>query len=191
MTMKRVVILGAPGAGKGTQAKKIAEYLGIPHMSTGAMLRSQIDNGTELGNKAKEYMVAGNLVPDEVVNDIVATSLKEAVRDGGFLLDGYPRNLDQVHNLGYILHDLGVEIDGVLELKVNFDEVVERIKKRAQIEGRADDSDETVRNRLEVYKRETAPITAFYQTAGKLTVIDGMGTVDEVWKRVKAAVDAA
>jgi adenylate kinase len=186
----RLLIMGAPGAGKGTQATIIAEKLGIPTISTGEIFRRNLQDGTPLGLQAKGYMDAGEYVPDEVTNAMVRARLAEPDVAGGFLLDGYPRTLAQVEALDGILGDLGVGLDKVLELTVDTEDVIGRLLKRAEIEGRADDNEATIRRRMEVYAEETSPLTDLYAERGLLVRVSGSGTVDEVSQRALAALAA-
>jgi adenylate kinase len=180
----RLIIMGPPGAGKGTQAARIAERYSIPAISTGDIFRRNLAEGTPLGEKAKAYMEAGEYVPDEVTNAMVADRLDQPDARGGWLLDGYPRTLAQVDALDGILANASVELDAVLELVVDTDVVVQRLLKRAEIEGRADDNAETIRRRMEVYIDETAPLTEAYAERGLLTQVDGLGDIDEVTDRI-------
>lgn len=180
----RILLVGPPGAGKGTQAVKIAEKLGIPHISTGDIFRSQIAAGTELGKQAQEYMNAGKLVPSSVTNGMVAARLAEDDTAGGFLLDGYPRNLDQITALDEVLEPANRQLEVVLELTADTDVVVGRLLQRAVEQGRADDTEEVIRKRLEVYAEETEPIVSVYADRGILRQVDGIGTVDEVTQRI-------
>lgn len=186
----RVVLVGPPGAGKGTQAARLAEHFGIPAISTGDIFRANVKGETALGRKAQEYMNAGELVPDEVTNAMVRDRLGEDDLDEGFLLDGYPRNPDQAVELDTMLGELGVRLDAVVEITADEDEVIARLLKRAQIEGREDDTEDVIRTRLEVYRQSTAPVTAFYEGRNLLVRVDGIGEVDEVTSRLVTALDA-
>lgn len=186
----RLVLMGPPGAGKGTQAVVIAERLGIPHISTGDIFRANVGQGTPLGIEAKRYMDAGEYVPDDVTNAMVRDRLTHADCAPGFLLDGYPRTLEQVGELDSMLEAAGVSIDRAVELTVDVDEVVVRLVKRAQEQGRADDTEDVIRRRLEVYAEQTAPLTAVYAERGLLVQVDGMGAVDDVTARLLAALGA-
>ena len=188
--MKRLIIMGPPGAGKGTQAVRIAERFGIPAISTGDIFRSNIKDGTDLGKQVQKILDSGGYVPDEVTNAIVRDRLAWVDAAPGFLLDGYPRTPGQVDFLDQVLAEHGHALDGVIELTVDEEAVVARLLKRAEIEGRADDNEETIRNRQSIYRKETAPIIAIYEDHGILIKIDGMGTVDEVTERVIKAVEA-
>jgi adenylate kinase len=184
----RLIIMGPPGAGKGTQATFIAERFAIPAVSTGDIFRANVGQGTELGVEAKRYMDAGEYVPDKITNDMVRNRLAEPDAEGGFLLDGYPRTLAQVEELDGMLSATGHRIDAVVVLTVVEDEIVERLLLRAQVEGRADDTAEVIRRRQEVYAEQTAPLIDVYRSRGILVEVDGMGDVDEVTQRVLAAL---
>lgn len=184
----RLVLMGPPGAGKGTQAKFVSEALNIPHISTGEIFRKNVTEGTELGVKAKEYMDKGEYVPDEVTNSMVADRLAEPDAKNGFLLDGYPRTLPQVSELDSILDNLGTKLDNCVEITADEDAVVQRLLKRAELEGRPDDTEEVIRNRMVVYARETEPLAAVYEDHGILLKVDGMGEVEEVTQRLLAAL---
>ncbi|MCH8613761.1 adenylate kinase [Arsenicicoccus dermatophilus] len=186
----QLIIMGPPGAGKGTQAAKIADELGVPAISTGDIFRANIKNETELGLKVKEITAAGQYVPDEITNAIVADRLAQPDCEPGFLLDGYPRTVGQVEALDGMLAEAGRSIDAVLVLTVDTDAVVQRLLKRAEIEGRADDTEDVIRERMAVYARETAPLVDVYRSRGLLREIDGMGAVDEVTTRLLTTVKA-
>jgi adenylate kinase len=186
----RVVLMGPPGAGKGTQAVVIAERLGIPHISTGDIFRANVSQGTPLGVQAKGFMDAGEYVPDDVTNAMVRDRLTHDDCAPGFLLDGYPRTLEQVGELDSMLAATGAAIDRAVELTVDIDEVVVRLVKRAQEQGRADDTEDVIRRRLEVYAEQTAPLTAVYAERGVLVQVDGMGAVDDITARLLAALGA-
>ncbi len=182
--------MGPPGAGKGTQAKVIAERLGIPAISTGDIFRANVSQQTPLGVEAKRYMDAGDYVPDEVTNAMVRSRIAEPDAAPGFLLDGYPRTVAQVEELDAMLADSGQSIDAVVVLTVDRDEVVQRLLKRAEIEGRADDTEDVIRRRQEIYTEQTAPLIEVYAGRDLLIEVDGMGSVDEVSARVLAALDS-
>lgn len=184
----RLLILGPPGAGKGTQAARIAEHFGIPAISTGDIFRANIKNETELGLQVKAILASGGFVSDDVTNAIVADRLSEADCEAGFLLDGYPRTLPQVAALDELLASKGQTLEHVLELTVDEDAVVQRLLKRAEVEGRADDTEEVIRERMAIYHRETKPLSDTYGARGVLVEVDGMGAVDEVTARVLAAL---
>ena len=188
--MTRLIIFGAPGAGKGTQATRIAEALGIPAISTGDIFRSNIKNETALGLQVKEILASGAYVPDEVTNAIVRDRLDQPDAINGFLLDGYPRTKAQVIELDGMLAAHGRSLDAVLELTVDTDEVVQRLLKCAEIDGRADDTEEVIRHRLAVYHDETAPLAAIYRERGLLHQVDGMGQMDEVAERINKVLAA-
>jgi adenylate kinase len=181
--------MGPPGAGKGTQAVRIAERFGIPAISTGDIFRSNIKDGTDLGKKVEEILKSGGYVPDEMTNAVVQDRLGWVDAAPGFLLDGYPRTPGQVDFLDQVLAAHGHALDGVIELTVDEDAVVSRLLKRAEIEGRADDTEEVIRERQAIYHQQTAPLIAIYEQHGILVKIDGMGTVDEVTERVSKAVE--
>jgi adenylate kinase len=184
----RIVLMGPPGAGKGTQAVMLAERLGVPHISTGDIFRANVAGGTPLGVEARKYMDAGEFVPDSVTNDMVRDRLAQPDAAEGFLLDGYPRTVSQVDELATILAAHHVSIDRVIELTVDVDEVVGRLLKRSSDQGRSDDTEDVVRHRLDLYFAQTAPLVAAYQTQGLLAQVDGMGSIDEVTGRVLAVL---
>jgi adenylate kinase len=176
--------MGPPGAGKGTQASVISGSLGLPHISTGDIFRHNVAHGTALGIEAKRYMDAGEYVPDGVTNAMVRDRLSQDDCRPGFLLDGYPRTVEQVGELSAMLRSSGEELTKVVELTVDVDEVVGRLVRRAAEQGRSDDSEDVIRRRLEVYTEQTAPLTAMYDDQGLLVRVDGMGTVEEVSARI-------
>ena len=184
----RLVLLGPPGAGKGTQAVRLAERLGVPAISTGDIFRSNIKNGTELGRRVQDITASGALVPDELTNELVRDRLAQSDAVDGFLLDGYPRNVAQVAALDEMLAAAGQQLDRAVELTVDPQVVVERLTKRAEIEGRADDTEDVIRHRLDVYAEQTAPISQVYAARGVLAQVDGLGEVDEVTERLAAAL---
>lgn len=184
----RLLLIGPPGAGKGTQAHRLSTALGIPAISTGDIFREHLRNETELGLKAKAYMDAGDNVPDSLTNDLVADRLSQADATAGFLLDGYPRTIDQVRALDELLAAGGASMDAVVELVAEPDVVVERLKKRALEQGRSDDDEAVVRHRLEVYAQQTAPLIGVYDERGLLAKVDGIGEVAEVTDRIEAAL---
>ncbi len=185
----RMVLLGPPGAGKGTQAKRLAEKFEMPAISTGDIFRANVSGGTELGVLAKSYMDKGEYVPDSVTNDMVRARLAEPDAVHGFLLDGYPRTAAQVEELDKMLAEQGLALDAVVEITADVDEVVARLLKRAEIEGRADDTEDVIRRRMEVYAEQTAPLTDIYSSHGVLRRVDGMGSVDDVTERVMKALE--
>jgi adenylate kinase len=184
----RMLLMGPPGAGKGTQAKVLADRLGIPAVSTGDIFRANVKDETPLGLEAKRYMDAGNYVPDEVTNAMVRDRLSDADAGEGFLLDGYPRTLPQVGTLDAILADHGHKLDAVVALIADTDVLVDRMLRRAKIDGRADDSEEVIRHRQDVYAAETKPLLQVYAQRGLLVEVDGVGEIDEVSERVLAAL---
>jgi adenylate kinase len=175
-------LLGPPGAGKGTQAQKLAEKLGIPQISTGELFRSNIENGTKLGLEAKRYLDAGDLVPSELTNQLVDNRLNDPDAANGFILDGYPRSLEQAKALHEMLERRGADIDAVVEFRVSQGELLQRLRGR----GRADDTDDVILNRMKVYRDETAPLLEYY--SGELKTVDAIGTVDEVFARALQAL---
>ena len=187
----RLLIVGPPGAGKGTQATRLAAHYGIPAISTGDIFRSNIADGTPLGLKVDQIVKSGGYVPDELTNDLVRNRLAEADCEPGFLLDGYPRTKAQVDELDAMLAAQGHALDHVVELVVDPSVVVERLVERAAKENRSDDTPETIRKRQEIYVAETAPLVELYAGRGLLVPVDGLGSVDEVAQRVVDAVDAA
>jgi adenylate kinase len=184
----RLVLLGPPGAGKGTQAKEISVRLEVPAISTGDIFRSHVSAGTALGREAAAYLDSGRYVPDDVTNAMVRDRLREPDADKGFLLDGYPRTVAQVAELDAMLAEQGDALDAVVELVVAADELVSRLGSRARLEGRSDDADEVARRRLALYTEETAPLAAVYADRGLLRQVDGMGSVEEVTARVLEAI---
>ena len=188
MSASRIILLGPPGAGKGTQAAGLVDRLGIPHVSTGDMLRAAVAAETPVGLKAKAVMEAGELVGDEIVIGIAEERLSQDDAKKGFLLDGFPRTIAQAEALEGLLDKLGVSLDCCLALTVDNDAIVERLLKRAEIEGRADDNEETIRERMREYDGKTAPLLDFYRERGKLVEVDGMGSIDEVGERIERAL---
>ena len=179
------VFLGAPGAGKGTQAELLARKLSIAHISTGELLRAAVKEGTELGRKAQVFMDAGNLVPDHLILGMVREAL-EGPAASGCILDGYPRNEPQAEALDAMLAELGRRLKGVVDLEVSEDVLIARISGRARAEGRADDTEETVRNRLRVYREQTQPLIDLYRGRGVLHEVPGEGTIEEIQDRIVA-----
>jgi adenylate kinase len=209
----RLIFLGGPGSGKGTQAKKLVEKYGLTHISTGDLLRKAMKDGTELGKTARKYVDAGDLVPDDVILGMIKEKLKEI--DGGFIFDGFPRTLEQARGLKEILAELGMDIDMAVNLNVNDDLIIERLSSRrmcktcgfeynlktrpprkegiCDIDGgelyqRSDDNEETIKNRLSLYHNKTKPIEDFYRESGKLVDIDGSGSFDDVFESITESV---
>jgi len=184
----RILLIGAPGAGKGTQAAILVERLGVPHVSTGDMLREAVAEGTPVGRRAQAIMESGQLVSDEIVIEIARDRLSESDCEKGFVLDGFPRTLAQAEALDELLSEIGAPLDCCLALAVDPEEVVQRLLKRAEIEGRPDDNEETIRERMRVYEEQTAPLLDHYREAGLVVVVDGSGSVDEIASRIEGAV---
>jgi adenylate kinase len=188
MSARRIVLLGAPGAGKGTQAALIVSRLGVPHVSTGEMLRAAVAAKTPVGLKAKAVMDAGKLVSDDIVIAIAKARLSEADCSDGFILDGFPRTGAQAEALEVMLGSLNVVLDCCLAVTVDIEEVVERLLKRAELEGRSDDNEDSIRERMQVYDEQTAPLLDYYEGKGLLVRVLGMGDVEEVAGRIEEAL---
>lgn len=186
--MTRLLLIGPPGAGKGTQAVRLSVAYAVPAISTGDIFRSNVKNQTELGRKAKAYMDAGDNVPDSLTNALIRDRLAEADAKNGFLLDGYPRTTDQVRELDGFLSSQGAALDAVVELVADPDVVVERLRKRALEQGRTDDDEDVVRHRLEVYREQTEPLIDIYDGRGVLLKVDALGPIDEVTERITTAL---
>ena len=184
---RRLLLIGPPGAGKGTQAAMVCTMLGIPHISTGAMLRDNVERGTDLGLAAQVIMDAGHLVSDEIVIAMVEDRLNQPDALCGFLLDGFPRTVTQAEALDALLGEER-SLEAVVALEVIEDEVVNRLLERAAREGRADDIEETIRNRMAVYREQTEPLIAYYDGAGTVRPVDGMGTIEEIFGRIAASL---
>ena len=184
----RLVLLGAPGSGKGTQAARLKEHLQVPHISTGDLLRAEVAAGTPLGLEAKAIMARGDLVSDEILLGMLEDRFSRDDTQAGFILDGYPRNLAQAAALDALLVKLGTPFDAAVQLEVDNEQIIARLAGRAQAEGRADDSPESVRHRLNVYDQQTAPVIAFYREHDQLTVVDGVGSLDDVFDRIVKAI---
>ena len=188
--MIAMVLLGPPGAGKGTQATRIAEKLSIPAISTGEIFRTNMSEGTEIGLQAKAFIDRGEFVPDSVTNAMVKARLSSPDTANGFLLDGYPRTVEQAHVLADMCAEIGIKLDLVLEIQVDEDEVVTRMMKRAEEQHRTDDTEPVMRHRLEVYHQQTEPVAAYYADHDLLQVVDGSGSIDEVTERIFAVLDS-
>jgi adenylate kinase len=188
--MMRLLLIGPPGAGKGTQASKLSEVFGIPAISTGDIFRENVRNQTPLGLEAKSYMDSGAYVPDSLTNKLVRDRLQNPDCANGFLLDGYPRTSDQVDELDDILKETNGSLDAVIQLTADTDEVVRRLAKRAIEQGRSDDTEDVIRNRMAVYEKQTAPLITMYAARGSLIMVDGLGEIDEVTSRIKEALNA-
>ncbi|MCB1175602.1 MAG: adenylate kinase [Leptospiraceae bacterium] len=188
--MKRLLFMGPPGAGKGTQAAIICDTWQIPQVSTGEILRAAVKNGTEMGRKAQEYMNSGQLVPDAVVIGIVEDRLQEADTKNGYVLDGFPRTEAQAEALDQMLAKRNQKLDCALNLSVPDEELIGRLLERAKKEGRADDTEEVIRQRLVTYNQSTRPLIDYYQKHGILNNIDGVGALDEITGRIKAVLES-
>lgn len=186
----RLVLLGPPGSGKGTQAARLKEHLQVPHISTGDLLRAEVAAGSALGLEAKGVMARGELVSDAILLGMLEDRFSRADTANGFILDGYPRNLAQAAALDVLLGRLKQSFDYAVQLEVATELLVERIAGRAKAEGRADDTPESVRTRLQVYNDQTAPVIDYYRQHGQLTVVDGVGELDEVFTRVLEAIQS-
>ena len=180
----RLILMGPPGAGKGTQATFVADRFGVPAISTGDIFRRNVSEGTDLGVKAQEYMDAGEYVPDEITNMMVRGRIDESDAEPGFLLDGYPRTLQQVEELDGMIKHTGHELDAAVVLIADPEELVKRLLARAETDGRSDDTEEVVRRRQEVYAEQTEPLIEVYRERGLLVEVDGMGEVEEITQRI-------
>jgi len=188
MTAPRLLLLGPPGAGKGTQAQRIVARFGIPQIATGDMLRAAVEEGSEVGRRAQACMEEGKLVPDEVVIAVAEARLAQPDARSGFLLDGFPRTVAQARALDEMLQRLDSRLDLCLALRVEEEELVTRLLRRAGIEGRSDDNEESIRVRMKEYREKTAPLLDYYREKGILAEIDGLGTVEEVGRRIEACI---
>lgn len=186
----RLLIMGPPGVGKGTQACGVATHYGVPAISTGEIFRAQVKGHTELGERVSAILAEGGYVPDEITNAIVADRIRQPDAADGWLLDGYPRTIGQVHALDDIIAADGQKLDAVISLVADCTLLTARLLKRAEIEGREDDNAETIRHRMEVYTEATDPLLATYRARGVLVEVDGLGTIEEVSNRITAALDA-
>lgn len=188
--MANLLIVGPPGAGKGTQAARLAAALQVPAVSTGDIFRQNIKEQTELGKRVTAILDAGEYVPDELTNELVDDRLAQPDAEGGYLLDGYPRTAGQVEYLDGVNLRRGEQLDAVVRLIADTDEVVRRLTARALEQGRSDDTEEVIRHRLDVYERETAPLIAIFEERGLVVEVDGIGAVDEVTERILAGLAA-
>ena len=190
--MLNIVIFGAPGSGKGTQSDKLIEHYNLFHISTGDVLRDNIRRGTELGKIAKGYIDQGQLVPDELIIDILAQVLDENKENAseGVIFDGFPRTIPQAEALEQLLADRGTKIDAVVGLEVPEDELIKRILLRGQMSGRSDDNEETARKRLETYHKQTSPLKAYYEEQGKYRAINGLGSIDDIFQSISDTLDS-
>jgi adenylate kinase len=184
----RLVLLGAPGSGKGTQAGRLKTHLQVPHISTGDLLRAEVAAGSALGQQAKAVLARGDLVSDDILLGMLEARFSRDDTRNGFILDGYPRNLAQAAALDGLLVRIGQPMDVALQLEVDNELIIERLAGRAREEGRADDNPESVRKRLAIYDEQTAPVIDFYRQHGQLSVVDGVGTLDEVFERILEAI---
>ncbi len=191
MSARRLLLLGPPGAGKGTQALRLVRELGIPQVSTGDMLRAAVAAGSEVGLRAKALMDAGKLVSDEIVIGVAAERLAQPDAKTGFILDGFPRTAAQAKALDGLLARLGVALERCIALIVKEDVIVERLLKRAELEGRSDDNEASIRTRMAEYREKTAPLVAYYRERGVLAEVDGLGTVDAVAGRIRQTLAVA
>ena len=189
--MLNIVIFGAPGSGKGTQSDKLIEHYNLFHISTGDVLRDNMRRGTELGTVAKQYIDQGQLVPDELIIELLAQVLDDNKENTtqGVIFDGYPRTIPQAEALEGILDERGMRVDAVVGLEVPDEELIKRILLRGQMSGRADDNEETARKRLEVYYNQTSPLKAYYQEQGKYLAINGLGTIDGIFDQIREELD--
>ena len=185
----RIVILGAPGSGKGTQAAMLVEQMGIPHISTGALLRNAAKKGTDLGLQAKAIIDQGELVPDDIMLGIIEERLSRNDVANGFILDGYPRNITQAKSLDAMLKRLEKPVQEAIQIDVDQEQAIQRIAKRAQEEGRSDDTEKTVRNRMRIYAEQTAPVVDYYEKYGILTRVLGDGSKDEILQRILSVLN--
>ncbi|GAA0998311.1 adenylate kinase [Subtercola frigoramans] len=188
--MTRMLLIGPPGAGKGTQAVRLSAAYGVPAISTGDIFRANVEQGTELGLQAKQFMDAGKYVPDSLTNDLVRSRLNDHDVSEGFLLDGYPRTSAQVDELDEILAQSGHALDVVVLIVAEKDEIVTRLSKRAIDQGRSDDTEDVIRHRFEVYEEQTAPLISIYTSRGLVVEVDGLGAVDDVTARIVTALTA-
>jgi adenylate kinase len=187
--MYNLILFGPPGSGKGTQSSRIAEKYNLVHTSTGDIFRREIRDGSPLGLKVQSIIEKGELVPDDLLVDILRSALQRAVGINGFVLDGYPRTIRQAEDLDMLLKETGESLSLVLALDVDEEEVVTRLLKRAQLEGRKDDTEEVIRNRMKVYHSQTRPLTEYYHKQGKFISVQGIGTIDDIFKEICKLID--
>ncbi len=188
--MLNIILFGPPGAGKGTQAKKLAQHYNLIHISTGEILRNELAKQTELGKLAQKYMNKGELVPDDVIISMVENVIKQHLQSKGFIFDGFPRTIPQAEALDKMLAKYNLKIDACIRLKVSTEELIKRLQKRAEIEGRDDDKDiSVIENRIKVYREKTEPVQDYYKNQFKLYIVHGEGTIDEVFEKLKAVID--
>ena len=185
----RIVILGAPGSGKGTQAKMLVGDLGVPHISTGVLLRNAAKRGTELGLLAKSIIDQGELLPDNIMSDMIEERLGRDDVANGFILDGYPRNMAQAKSLDAMLDRLGRPVQEIIHIDVDPEQIIRRLAKRQKLEGRVDDAEITVRNRMRVYAEQTAPVADYYEESGRLTRVLGDGAKEEIFQRILSVLN--
>jgi len=190
MTLRRLLLLGPPGAGKGTQAARLARRLGAPQISTGEMLREAVASGGELGRRVKQTMERGELVSDGIAIEVARERLSRPDARLGFVLDGFPRTVAQAEALDAMLGSTGSRLERCLALSVDEEEIVERLSRRARLEGRSDDNEATIRKRVDVYREQTEPLLDYYRRRGVLAVVDGMGSVEEVERGIEEALAA-
>lgn len=190
MSARRLLLLGPPGAGKGTQALRLVDELEIPQISTGDMLRAAVAAGSPVGLEAKSHMDAGRLVPDAVVIGVARERLAQPDAAQGFILDGFPRTVAQAEALDKLLAEFGSKLERCVVLTVDEEELVARLLKRAEIEGRSDDNEESIRTRMREYREKTEPLIDYYRARGVLAQVEGMGSIDEIAKRVREAIEA-
>jgi len=189
--MLNIIICGAPGCGKGTQSDLMVKKYMLKHLSTGDLLRSEIAERSELGLEAESYISKGNLVPDKMIFDILSKAIAEQTRNtNGIILDGFPRNVAQAEALEALMASLNKEITVLIDLKVDNQELINRLLIRGETSGRCDDNLETIKKRLEVYENKTAPVSAFYKTKNKYAAVNGMGTIDEIFGRISSVIDS-
>jgi adenylate kinase len=188
MSARRLLLLGPPGAGKGTQAIRLVENLGIPQISTGDMLRSAVAAGSEVGKEAKGFMDRGQLVPDDVVIGVAEERLSKGDAADGFILDGFPRTAAQAEALDAMLTGMGTALERCVALVADEDPLVARLLERARIEGRSDDNEETIRTRMKIYQEQTAPLIQYYQERQILSTVDGLGSIEQIAKRIEEAL---